>query len=271
MILGEVMTFVALLTRDARVRAAVNGSVGFGGSATAQTWDRLVWLVRERPVTGVVLDTESLPDGTPPDWAVGELRRRFPSVATVLIARGGADPFSLFRLGRAGLGGLVLLPADAVEGVGATLRHALGVSTEAVVARALSPYVPAREAHAVRMALLGAQRGWTSEELASHLGLSRPHASVRLRTRGLPSLGHVLVWAKLLHAGRWLMDPGRTAESVSRQLGYSSGAAFRRALRSYTSLTPSDVRALGGLRLVLSRFLDECGLPSTLDGDRSVA
>jgi AraC-like DNA-binding protein len=265
------MPFVAVLTKDAQVRVAMRDPLGARGIAAAQTWDRLTWLVRERPVTAAVIDTESLPADTPADVAVGELLRRFPSVATVLIARRGADPFSLFRLGRAGLSGLVLLPADALDDVAASLSDALRSGTEAIVARAVSTYLPARETLTVRRAVLAAQHGWSSDELAGSLGLTRPHVSVRLRASGLPSLGHLLVGAKLLHAGRWLGDPGRTAESVSRQLGYSSGAAFRRALRSYVDLTPSAVRGFGGLRPVLGSFLDACGLPNTVQGDRSVA
>jgi hypothetical protein len=36
-------------------------------------------------------------------------------------------------------------------------------------------------------------------------------------------------------------------------------------------MTPTEVRSFGGLRPVLSRFLDECGLPDRLQGDLSVA
>src|ERR671934_141929 len=46
-------------------------------------------------------------------------------------------------------------------------------------------------------------------------------------------------------------EPGRTGESVSRQLEYSSGAAFRRALREYTGATPTHVAERGGLEFVL--------------------
>jgi AraC-like DNA-binding protein len=96
--------------------------------------------------------------------------------------------------------------------------------------------------------------------LASTAGLSRPHLSVCLKAAGLPSVGHLLVWARLLHAARWLTDPGRSAESVSRQLDYSSGAAFRRALRSYTGATPTEVIEAGGLPYLLDRFLTRCGI-----------
>jgi AraC-like DNA-binding protein len=81
----------------------------------------------------------------------------------------------------------------------------------------------------------------------------------------------MLTWAKLLHAGRWLTDPGRSAQSISRQLEYSSGAAFRRALRSYGGLTPTQVRERGGLAPVLERFLDACGLLDSVELGRSVA
>jgi AraC-like DNA-binding protein len=265
------MPFVAVLSSDPEVRASLRGVLGARGVATARTWERLRWLVRERPVTGVVLDSDALPGDAPADSTIGELRRGFPSLATVLVARRLTDPLSLFRLGRAGIDALVLLPADDLAGVAEALWRASSTGTEAVVTRAVSAHLPRRETAALRLALEGVQHGWDSEELAAQMGLSRPHVSVRLKACGLPSTGHLLVWARLLHAGRWLADPGRTAQSVSRQLEYSSGAAFRRALRNYVGMTPTEVRAFGGLRPILSRFLDECGLPDSLQGDLSVA
>jgi AraC-like DNA-binding protein len=265
------MPLIALFSSDSRVRHCLSASLGVHSVAAARSWDRLLWLVRERPVTGVVLDSDALrPEGTA-DATIGELTRRFPSLASVLIARPRTDPLSLFRLGRAGIGGLVLLPADRLEGVTEAVRRALAAGTVAIVTCAVSPYLPRRETTALRLALAGVQHGWSTEDLAARVGLSRPHVSVRLRACGLPPAGHLLVWAKLLHAGRWLADPGRTAQSISRQLEYSSGAAFRRALRNYTGMTPTEVRSSGGLPPLLSRFLDECGLPNSLHGDLHVA
>jgi AraC-like DNA-binding protein len=266
------MPLVAVLTRVPEAEKAVRQALGGVQTvAVTRSWERLLWLVRERPVTVVVLDSGVGKD-LAEDAAVGDLRRRFPSLSTVFIARPQTDPISLFRLGRAGIGGLVLLSADALsEGVAQAMRESLRDGTEAIVTRALSARVPPRESAALRLALEGVQQGWSSEELAAQLGLTRPHASVRLRACGLPSTGHMLLWAKLLHAGRWLADPGRTGESVSRQLEYSSGAAFRRALKNYVGLTPSQVKSLGGLKPILERFLDACGLGDSLQGDLSVA
>lgn len=270
------MPLVTLLTSDPDVQRAIREPAAEARSvapAAVRTWDGLLRLVRERPVTAVVLDSASLDGRIPGDEAISELRRRYPSLAMVFIARPHVDPVSLFRLGRAGIGGLILLPSDSLTGdyLGSALWRALGASTEAIVTRAVSPYVPAREVAAVRLALEGVQRGWSAEELAAMVGLTRAHASVRLRSCGLPSAGHMLTWAKLLHAGRWLGDPGRSAQSVSRQLEYSSGAAFRRALRRYATLTPSQVREHGGLNVVLERFLDACGLRDSVLRGRSVA
>jgi AraC-like DNA-binding protein len=103
-------------------------------------------------------------------------------------------------------------------------------------------------------------RMWSAEELAEEIGLTRPHISECFRRVGMPSLGHFLLWTRLFHAAHWLEEPGRTGESVGRQLEYSSGAAFRRALKHYTGATPTKVREKGGLRFVFRKFLERTGL-----------
>lgn len=267
------MALVTVLTRDSAVQAALQQPLGpEHHAATTRSWARLLWLVRERPVTVVLLDSEAFGPGHPPDERVTELRRRFPSLAIVLAYRPRMDPQSLFRLGRAAIGGLALIQLD---GLAAGLRGALArcstQCTEAHVTRTIGPRLPSREMAVLRSALHGVQLGWDAEQLADRSGLSRAHLSVRLRACGLPSAGRLLLWAKLLHAGRWLADPSRSAESVSRQLDYANGAAFRRALRNYVGATPTQVREAGGVRFVLTQFLDSCGLGDEIRISRSVA
>ena len=132
------------------------------------------------------------------------------------------------------------------------------------VLRSLSPFVPTRELNAVRTAVDGVHHDWSAEEFADVVGLSRPFLSERFKRCGLPSAGHLLVWVRLMHAAQWLPDPGRTGQSVSRQLTYSSGAAFRKALRNYVGGTPTQVAENGGLSYVLGRFMAACGFVGRL-------
>jgi AraC-like DNA-binding protein len=192
-----------------------------------------------------------------------EFRASFPYLGLVLMARRHDDPVALFRLGRAGIRNLILLSVDHLErDLPRTLAAADEDGTSSLVARRLAAYLPRRELRTVRQALDGVHERRSADDFAGRLGLSRPHLSVRMKRLGLPSTGHLLTWARLLHAGRWLEEPGRTGESVSRQLEYSSGAAFRRALKQYTGATPTQVAERGGLDFVLARFIERCGLRS---------
>jgi AraC-like DNA-binding protein len=268
------MAFFAIFTRDSALQAALAADVDprFALARTS-SWPRLLYLVKERPVTGLVVDGAALgPDERCVAAAVTEVRARFPSVPVVFVARPRTDPHTLLRLGRAGIESLVLV---SVDDLGRALPRACGQAyrqgTSSLVAGALSPYLPRREADLLLAALEGVIRGWSAEQLARGVGLSRPHLSERLKGAGLPSAGHLLVWARLLHAGRWLQDPGRTGESVSRQLEYSSGAALRRALRNYLGTTPTQTVEAGGFSFVLDRFLEACSVDRDRSADRTAA
>ena len=260
------MALLAAFSGDSELHRAVTRVLCGQHSVVATTsWARFLTLVRERPITSVVLDDLVLDRAGGVVAAVAELRTRFPSVGCVLVARPFSDPHALLRLGRTRVENLVLVPQDALEeGLARELAKVTRNGTIGLVTGALSPYLPARETLALKSALNAGRYGWSAEDLAERAGLSRPHMSVRLKHAGLPSTGQLLIWARLLHAGRWLTDPGRSAESVSRQLEYSSGAAFRRALRNFTGATPTQVIERGGIDFVLEQFLSVCAV----DGDR---
>ena len=143
----------------------------------------------------------------------------------------------------------------------ALARASEGTATS-LVTRFLSPYLPRRELQMAFLAMDSVHRRLSAEEMADEVGLTRPFTRELLKRCGLPSLGHFLLWTRLFHAGHWLEEPGRTGESVGRQLEYSSGAAFRRALKHYTGATPMGVREGGGLSLVFRSFVLRAGLPA---------
>lgn len=265
------MGFVAVFSSDRGLQARARTLLGDRHAVAAvASWVRALRLVRERPVTTLVMHEAALGIGEA-ERAVQHLSDRFPSVRLVYLADGISCPETLLRLGRSPVARLLLASVDRLD---ARLPEVVAASSpgsaDALVTRTLSPYLPPREVETVRRALEGALRGWSTEVLARASGVTRPHLSVQLREVGLPSAGRLLLWGKLLHAGGWLTDPGRSAQSVARQLDYSSGAAFRRALRHYTGATPSQVRHGGGTGFVLDRFVEACGLRGTVLG-RSAA
>lgn len=220
-------------------------------------------MVRERPVTGAVVDLDAVPSFPSAEGALAGMRGQFPHLGLVLLLRRHRDPFTLFRLGKAGIANLLLLLLEEPRlELGKCLARATDVGATSHVLRALSPYLSPRELRVAFLAMDSIHLRWSAEELAEEVGLSRPHLSETLKRAGLPSAGHLLLWTRLFHAGHWLEEPGRTGESVGRQLEYSSGAAFRRALKLCTGATPTEVREGGGLRLVLRHFFRRTGLPA---------
>jgi AraC-like DNA-binding protein len=255
------MALMALASTDAEVRERVRDGVDRRWHDLLHTpsWEALPRTVRERPVSVLLVDLDLLPPEGPP--ALVGLRRDYPSLPVVVLAR-RTDPYLLFDLGRSGASQLVLLDA---EGPRPELRRAfdraLTRSAAGMVVRQLTELVEPDVLTVLRGALELTHRCWCADRFARSFGLSRPVLSERLRASNLPATGHLMLWARLLHAGHWLPDPGRSGESVSRQLEYANGAVFRRALRSAVGVTPTRLAGAGGLGRVLEAFASEHALP----------
>lgn len=248
------MSLIALSTRDsalaARVRVALEPRRH--DLVCARSWSRTLRLVKERPVGLLLVDLALLREGSA--GALVALRRAFPSLPVVALSHPGQARL-LFELGRRPVEPLsVAQVADRPATLAREIAQASEGTVPVLVARALGSVVPPRELGVLMRALDLAHRCWSADVLARSFGYSRPVLSERLKTVGLPSVGHMMVWARMMHAGHWLPDPGRSGESVSRQLEYANGSVFRRALRNYVGLTPTTLARQGGLKLVLGAF-----------------
>lgn len=266
------MAFVTVLSRDPVLRTRLRQGDGVVAGASARSPGRLLRLVRERPVTAVVVDSDVFDETWAPESVLREMTLRFPSVGAVFVARPGISPVSLWQLGRAGIRGLQVLKSEELaHGLARSLRRAARNGTRAHTLRALGPELDGWSRSFIGTTLDAALLGWNADQLAAHVGWTRAHLGVRLRERSLPSPGRLLLWARMLHAARWLPERGRTAESVSRQLDYANGATFRRALRSTLGCTPTGLIDRGGFGAALGAFLDVCGVGDSLGNRRSVA
>lgn len=140
------MALTAILTRNSSMVQAATLALGDEhGLLRVATWTRLTWTLRERAVTCALIDARALP-AHDADGALVEMGRLYPSVVFVLVAGEALSTRLLFRLGRAGVEGLVLLPADGmVRELPPTVRRALARSTASAVIKVVSPSLPRRE------------------------------------------------------------------------------------------------------------------------------
>jgi AraC-like DNA-binding protein len=229
---------------------------------TSASWGGLNRVIREKPATGIIVSFEAIPTYPSRERAIVGLNARFPNSALVLMVKREGDPHTLFRLGKIGIRNLVFAPLDRRGNeLTRTLAQALSRSPASRVSRLLGTFLSGRELKTANLAMDSIHQRWSAEDLAGEVGLTRPHLSECFKEVGLPSIGHFLLWAKLFYAGHWLEEPGRSGESVARQLKYSSGAAFRRALKLYTGATPTQVKEDGGLRFVVRQFFRRNRLP----------
>jgi AraC-like DNA-binding protein len=259
------MSLFAVLSVDDTLRARLGNALHqHDDLAQAGSWVGLYRLVRERPVSGVIVDSERLlgvgnPDPTRLIRHLTKLRRNFPSVGNLVVARPDTQSELLFHLGCAGLPDLRLVRTEELGfRLKAEINHSLKWSAASRVTQALSSHVPGRHLVLIRRVLETLHRKLSADDFARTVGVHRPQLSQKLVSAGLPSVGRLLLWGRLLQSAVWLVEPGRTAESVSRQLEYSSGAAFRRALRGRLGATPTTLIEAGGLPFVLDRFLQVC-------------
>ena len=85
-------------------------------------------------------------------------------------------------------------------------------------------------------------RGWTIEELAREIGVSRSVLAARfMRLIGRPPMQYLTRWRVRL-AARLLSDRPANVSAVGRYVGYKSGAAFSRSFKRIADVSPAEWR-----------------------------
>lgn len=82
---------------------------------------------------------------------------------------------------------------------------------------------------------------WTVEAMGREAGLSRSAFASRFREAvGEPPMAHVARWRA--HRAAGLLRDGATRTEAAAAVGYESGAAFSRAFKRWTGLSPADLQ-----------------------------
>lgn len=224
------MARIAALLPDQADRESLLRSVPLHDVAWVDSWRELDRAVRSLPVGAAIADAHAEPrkDGV---LRVYGFAQRFP--LTPLLVWGHFDGRELYRLGKAGCSELILSQdADDAAFVAELVDDALGSGLTGALMQRLSGRLHADALALVRHAAEGVPAQIQVPALAADFGLSVSTLERRCERWGLPTPGRLLLWLRVLYGLRWLAEPGRSVESVASQLGYSSGAAFRRALNA---------------------------------------
>lgn len=97
--------------------------------------------------------------------------------------------------------------------------------------------------HALDLIHSDCARGWTLEELASEVGLSRAGFASRFkRTLGDTPL-HYLTTIRIQKAMDLLVSTDKRIESVALEVGYQDAFGFSKAFKKLTGVPPRDFRA----------------------------
>lgn len=258
------MALIAALLPKEADRRALGVATSSHSTAWARNWRDLDQVVKREPVMAAVADlrAEGGKDGA---LRIHRFASRFP--LTPILVWGELDGRDLFRVGKAGARDVFGLQ-DVSNGV------LLAELIDAVTADELAANIHHRLRGHVRdwaraLVLTAASRipdGIQVPDLAAAHDISVSTLERRCVRGGLPTPGHLLLWLRMIYGLRWLIEPGRSVESVALQLGYSSGAAFRRAIKVTVGGKPTPLRNREGLQAAIDGFIAACpGDPSILD------
>jgi AraC-like DNA-binding protein len=195
-------------------------------------------------------------DGVSIAPVVAQLRAGYPDVPVIAYCDARRlSPGQLVHLVRAGVSEVVLQGVDDVRTV---IENALAsavreCTADLVLARLRGGL--SRETYAiVEFFLRHATAAVSVHDAAAALGVHRKTLVNRLTAAHDVSPSEIAAWARLLVAARLLDAPGRTADGVALEAGFSSGTALRNMLRRHTGLTPGALRTGLGFEGLCRRF-----------------
>jgi AraC-like DNA-binding protein len=224
-------------------------------------WTELKRSLRTAPQTAVCFVDAMVSVGSASGLAEGirEIGREFPLLAIVACVR-VADCSSDVLAALQDWGAAEILDVEKEQTPAAVARRLELVKTlwaHRLFKRALPIKLSARGRTLLyAVADVAAEGGYVSE-LAAHLGVSRGTVTRWCAAAGVPEPRRMFSWTKLLLAADLLGDPRRSIESAARIAGFSSAASLASTTKSFTGLSPSDLRAAGPFETVARRARSE--------------
>lgn len=255
------MALIAALLPNPADRDALGEAAPTHRVLWTDDWRDLMAAVKREPVVAAIADLHAEPTK---DGALRVLRffRRYPR--TPLLVWGDLDGRDLFRVGKAGAFDVVLAPES---GNALLVTERVEDATFDDIAERLDEAMRSRVGSDGRALIQSAAHrmadGIQVPNLADINGYSISTLERRCQEWGLTTPGRILLWLRIIYGLNWLQEPGRSVESVASQIGYSSGAAFRRALKVTLGSNTVSMRKPESLEAAFRGFVQDCpGDPS---------
>lgn len=186
------------------------------------------------------------------------LRRQHPATATLIVIDARGRELDLFRLGRLGVDEVLLDEnGSALTELPAALERTLARGLARRVTTRLGGRMPSLVVDGLGWGVEHAEGLPTPAALAAGLGHPIGRYRRELRRLGAPSPQRILMWARLVRAAHLLQAEPEPVERVAHRLGYQAPTSLARAFRRETGLSPTEVRARGGVSAVLDALLAE--------------
>ncbi len=200
------------------------------------------------------------PGGEPMLPTLAAIRARCCHLPLIILLRNTPESVrTLLRVaGTVGVHDVILRD---VEDPAVAIRRVLSTSCSELatgrILHALRPIVASGLWPFISYCAVEAEHAVSVAEVAAALHVSRRTLSWRLRRAGLPEPARVIAWCRLCHAASMLCESDRAVDEIAGILDFPSGNALQNMLRRYVGRTTSDIRQVGGVELVLSRFRNE--------------
>lgn len=230
----------------ARIHAAARAQAGRGNRASVtdlENWEEVRGGAAAGRIDAVVFDPShpTLPPGA-------SLARQIEGHGriTFVLYGGPVRPVQyLVDLARAGVR-WAITPGldDEPKRLALLMRHVFRAATEERLLREAAPDMSTRQLGLVRMFLRHTHDCGTMEQLSERVGMSTRTLERRTRELGLPRPAQLLGIGHLYTGATLMAYDGASVEAAARASGFSSAAAFRRALRRTTGFSPRQVREI---------------------------
>jgi AraC-like DNA-binding protein len=212
----------------------------------AHSWDELDTIIRQKPVTAVILDPAA--DGVMNVDAVITLLKQYPSLPMVAYVVLNPESFgAITELARHGIGDVLLQRfEDSPQVFRATMERARGNPLKRKIMDALRPQVsqlPLLLGPIVEEIFEFPHRYASAQEIAVRADMSTVRLYRHFGLAGLGSPKRVLRVAKLLQAYSYLRDRGYSVRDVAKKVGYKNPRLFGEHAIDVFGLTPSRIRS----------------------------